>query len=65
MNLENYKYPSIFIRNSKKAFISIVNDDIIWLAKDANNCRYAALRIYLKPRKLEMHMGYCRKIIGT
>jgi hypothetical protein len=65
MVLEHYRYPSIFIRNSKKAFISIVNEDIISLAKDANNCGYAALRNYLKRRQLDMHIGYCRKIAGT
>ena len=59
MILEHYKYPNIFIRNSKKAFISIVNEDIISLAKNANNCGYNTLRNYLKRRKLEMHMGYC------
>lgn len=65
MILDHYKYPSTFIRNSKKAFISIVNEDIISLAKNANNCGYNALRNDLRRRKLEVHMGYCRKIVGT
>ncbi|MDQ3969163.1 MAG: hypothetical protein M3275_12305 [Thermoproteota archaeon] len=29
MILEHYKYPETYIRNSKKAFISIVDDTII------------------------------------
>lgn len=65
MVLEHYKYPAIFIRNSKKAFISIASNQIIQLAKDANNCGYNALRNYLKRRGLDMQMGYCRKIFGT
>jgi intergrase/recombinase len=65
MILEHWKYPSIFIRNSKKAFISIVNDDIISIARNTNGCGYDALRSYLRRRKVGMHMGYCRKIFGT
>jgi len=64
MVLEHLRYPDIFIRNSKKAFVSIVNEDIISYAKNANNCGYNALRNFLKRHKLDMQMSYCRKIFG-
>ena len=65
MILEHLLYPDIFIRNSKKAFVSIVNEDIISCAKNANNCGYNALRNFLKKRNLDMQMSYCRKIFGA
>jgi hypothetical protein len=65
MILEHFRYPHIFIRRTKQAFISIVNDDIINLAKDSNEYSYNALRCYLKRRKIPMNMNYCRKIFAT
>ncbi len=65
MILEHYRYPAIYIRNSKKAFISIVDHNIIKIALEAVNCGYNALRNYLVRRKLGMNMSYCRKIFAT
>jgi hypothetical protein len=65
MILEHYRYPEIYIRNSKKAFISIVDDNIIKIGMEAANCGYNALRNYLVRRKLGMNMSYCRKIFAT
>ena len=65
MVLEHYRYPEIYIRNSKKAFISIVDDTIIKIGLEAANCGYNALRNYLFRRKLGMNMSYCRKIFAT
>ena len=65
MILEHYQHPEIYIRNSKKAFISIVDDDIIRIGQESANCGYNALRIYLVRRKLGMNMLYCRKIFAT
>jgi hypothetical protein len=65
MILEHYRYPATYIRNSKKAFISIVDDTIIKIGQEAANCGYNALRNYLVRRKLGMNMSYCRKIFAT
>ena len=65
MILEHYRYPATYIRNSKKAFISIVDDTIIKIGQEAANCGYNALRNYLVRRKLGMNMSYCRKIFTT
>ena len=35
--LEHFRFPSIFLRRTKKAFISIVNEEIINLAQDSQN----------------------------
>jgi intergrase/recombinase len=65
MILEHYRYPATYIHNSKKAFISIVDDTIIKIGQEAANCGYNALRNYLVRRKLGMNMSYCRKIFAT
>jgi Archaeal phage integrase len=65
MILEHYKFPDVFIRRTKKAYISILTDSILELAKQASNCGYNALRLAVKRKKLNMNMAYCRKIFAT
>jgi intergrase/recombinase len=65
MILEHYKFPDIFIRRTKKAYISILTDSILELAKQASNCGYNALRLAVKRKKFDMNMAYCRKIFAT
>jgi hypothetical protein len=65
MTLEHFKYPEIFIRRTKKAYISIVTDSILDLAKQSSVCGYNALRLAIKRRDLDMNMAYCRKIFAT
>jgi hypothetical protein len=65
MILERYRFPDIFIRRTKKAYISIVTDSILDLAKQSANCGYNALRLAVKRKKLDMNMAYCRKIFAT
>ena len=63
--LEHYKYPSIFIRRTKKAYISVVNKTILSLAKQAGDHSYNALRLLIKLKGLDMNMAFCRKIFAT
>jgi hypothetical protein len=65
MILEHYKFPDIFIRRTKKAYISILTDFILDLARQSANCGYNALRLAVKRKKLDMNMAYCRKIFAT
>jgi intergrase/recombinase len=65
MILEHYKYPDIFIRRTKKAYISIVTDSMLELAKQSAACGYNALRLAVKRKKLDMNMAYCRKVFAT
>lgn len=65
LTLEHFRYPTIFIRRTKKAYFSILNDSILSLARGANNQGYNALRLMVKRRGLDMHMAYCRKIFAT
>ena len=63
--LEHYKYTQIFIRRTKKAYISIVTDSILDVAKESSTSSYNALRLAVKKRGLDMNMSYCRKIFAT
>ena len=65
MTLEHFRYPDIFIRRTKKAYISVVTDSILELAKQSSVCSYNALRLAIKRRALDMNMSYCRKIFAT
>jgi len=63
--LEHFKYPDVFIRRTKKAYISIATDSILQLAKQSSICGYNALRLAVKRRVLDMNMAFCRKIFAT
>jgi hypothetical protein len=65
MVLEHFKYPDIFLRRTKKAYISVITDSILELAKQCSNCGYNALRLAVKRKGLEMSMAFCRKIFAT
>ena len=64
MTLEHFKYPQ-FIRRTKKAYISIINDQILETAKCCGEHSYNAVRIYIKKKGFAMHMAFCRKIFAT
>jgi len=62
--LEHFRFKAQFIRRSKKAYISLVDDDIFKLARESCDS-YQAIRSFLKRRKTPMLMKYCRKIYAT
>ena len=63
--LEHFRFPEIFIRRTKKAYISIISDNVLKVAKSSSNCGYNALRLAVKRNNLDMNMGFCRKIFAT
>jgi intergrase/recombinase len=66
MILEHVKYPSIFIRKTKKAYISIVNESIIQIAKDTKEkSSYNSMRCYFRRKRIPFNFNYCRKIFAT
>lgn len=65
MVLEHFKFPEIFIRRTKNAYISLVSDEILKLARDCSNTSYAAIKAFTKRNCLKMNMNYCRKIFAT
>ena len=66
MILEHIRYPEIFIRKTKKAYISIVNELIIQIAKDTKEKSSATiLYIVILTEKIPFNFNYCRKIFAT
>jgi intergrase/recombinase len=63
--LEHFKWKDVFIRRTKKSFISVMTDRLLQIAKTADAQSYTSIYAYLHKRGLPMRMGYCRKIFGT
>lgn len=63
--LEHYRYPDLFLRRTKKAYVSIINADILQLAREADNRSYTSIRMALEERGMTTNMKYCRKIFST
>jgi Archaeal phage integrase len=63
--LEHFKYPHLFIRRTKKAYVSVVSKRILEIATESYPCSYNSLRLAVKRRSLNMNMAYCRKIFAT
>ena len=64
--LLHYQYPEVFLRKTKKVFISLVSDEIIQIAEGADiKQTYSQLCKFFKANNLTMNMYYCRKIFAT
>jgi len=63
--LEHFRFPSEYIRNTKKAFISVVDADTLEIAKGCRPLDYQGVRSEFRRRKLPFNMAYCRKIFAT
>lgn len=64
--LKHYQFPSIFLRQTKNAYVSIINEHIIEIAKAApTKERYlVGLKRVLK-KGYKMNMYYCRKVFAA
>jgi Archaeal phage integrase len=65
--LEHFRFPD-FIRRTKKAYISIINDRILEMAKSVGRqlITYNQLKLQFKHHSVNaIHMLYCRKIFAT
>ena len=62
---EHYKYPRTFIRNTKKAFISVLDNETLEIAKSTQSLDYQGVQSEFRRRNLAFHMAYCRKIYAT
>ncbi|WP_458718815.1 integrase [Candidatus Nitrosocosmicus sp. R] len=63
--IKHYEFPDIFIRTTKKAYISIINKDIIDLAMSCPTVNLNNFRSFFTKRKIPLNMNYCRKIFAT
>jgi hypothetical protein len=63
--LEHFKWKAIFIRTTKKSFISVMTDRLLQIAKTADPQSYTSIYAYLHKRGLPMRMNYCRNLWDT
>jgi intergrase/recombinase len=64
--LSHYKYPEIFLRRTKKAYITLISENILEIAENSHiRLPYAQLCKMLKTKNISMTMYYCRKIFAT
>lgn len=63
--IKHYEFPDIFIRSTKKAYISIVNKEIIDIAISCPVVNLDNFRSFFTKRKIPLIMNYCRKIFAT
>jgi Archaeal phage integrase len=67
--LEHFRYPEIFIRHTKKAYISFVTPEILQLVRfETNNTKmitYNIIRKRLDRLGLSMRLGLCRKLFAS
>jgi intergrase/recombinase len=64
MTLEHFRYNQ-FIRRTKKAYVSIVSEKILEIARNSGSHSYNAIRLTARRNNVEMRMSYCRKIFAT
>ncbi|MDQ3872374.1 MAG: hypothetical protein M3258_02045 [Thermoproteota archaeon] len=62
--LKHFKSKDVFLRSTKKSFISVMTDKLLQIAKTADPQSYASIYAYMHKRGLPMRMNYCRKIFG-
>jgi intergrase/recombinase len=64
--LQHYRFPDLFIRRTKAVYISVVNDEIIGIARGIGKIpTLNALKMAIKHRHLSMQLKYCRKIYAS
>jgi len=64
--LVHYKFPSQFLKPTKKCYLSFVNDQILGIAKiDGKTPSYEAIRKACKRRSLSMNMRFTRKLFAS
>ena len=64
--LEHFRYPKLFIRKSKRAYITVTSEKIIELANEAPPINYNTLRKFFgRELNRPLHLNYCRKVFAT
>jgi intergrase/recombinase len=63
--LEHFKFPEVFMRRTKNAYISIMSDKIAEIVDSLESLSYNSIRLALRRQNLKMNMSICRKIYAT
>ncbi len=65
--LKHYQFPETFLRHTKNAYLSIINDDIVEIARSTPDKEQylVGLRKRVIKNNYKMNMYYCRKVFAT
>jgi hypothetical protein len=77
--LEHYKFPSLFLRQTKKCYVSFVTSEIVDIVRNNNSAQssllpdnkkeeipsYNAIRLTCRRRAIKCDLRFCRKIYGS
>ena len=64
--LRHYLFPDMYIRRTKAIYVSVVNDQIVDIARKIDKTpTLNSLKMALKHRHLSMQLKYCRKIYAS
>ena len=66
--LEHFRFPQIFLRRTKKAYISFVTPEILQIAKSVNSSSitYNDIRLQCHCKlRIPCDMRFCRKVFAT
>jgi len=62
----HFKFPDMFIRRTKAAYISLLDKQLLQIAQDIDKTpTYDALKMVTRRRNLSMNLKYCRKIYAS
>ena len=64
--IEHFRFPNIFLRRTKKAFVSLVNENIFQLINTQKvSLNYDIIRLTFLRNNQKFYMSYCRKVYAT
>jgi intergrase/recombinase len=64
--LEHYRFPELFIRQTKKAYISFVSAEILEIVHDIGRCpSYNAIRLAIYKKGINCDFRLCRKVFAS
>jgi intergrase/recombinase len=63
--LEHFRYPHTFIRKSKKAFITVLDDGMMEALEKSKPITYNMLKSFLFRKSVNISLNYFRKIYAT
>jgi intergrase/recombinase len=63
--LEHFKYPEVFMRRTKNAYISVMFEELFKVIGCSNFISYNSLRLAMRRRNIKMNISICRKIFAT
>ena len=63
--MEHFKFPEVFIKKTKNAYISIVFEKLVDVIDNTIPISYNSIRLTLRRHNLKLNFSICRKIFAT